>query len=539
MGASVRVQDAAAQPTPARERAGVEHAGVRSASVVAVIVTWNRRGDVMALLDRLAAQRESCGALHVVVVDNASTDGTGQAVMSTHRPERLIGPSPDSDRHEADDPAGNRLGVASLTLVRHTENLGGCGGFNAGFAAVSSCFGPPGSAQGPAFVWLLDDDVDLPGDTLSRLLAAAATDLRIALVGSRTVDRGDRRTTIESTIYYDQTQGAMAPTPPAGHPLAAQHARQDGLHGLVDVDVVSACSMLVRWAAVQGVGFWDERFFLYCDDAEWCLRVKTAGGRVVCALDAVVFHTPWKDKLTPVRGYYLHRNLLWMNRKHLEGAVLRRVTARWCVRLLRQARSAALNRRMTEADLTLRSLRDSMSGRGGRLGVTPDVRGVLESFAACGATPGRVALVAGDRRALRAVEQVRADVTNALIAQGRPGDQPLWTLVIPEPLAVAEHGGDPPRDGPHRVRVVRYRPTRLGKLWAQARFWWRRPDLVVQAGAADFPLLVGAPTLHAGEPSTLERGGGMALLRFAWTWALTAVRCVWHTATIQRDGAGR
>ena len=46
-----------------------------------------------------------------------------------------------------------------------------------------------------------------------------------------------------------------------------------------------------------------------------------AGYRVVCNLDAVVFHTPWFQKLTPARLYYSQRNIVWVIQKVANCAI--------------------------------------------------------------------------------------------------------------------------------------------------------------------------------------------------------------------------
>ncbi|MEO1583989.1 MAG: glycosyltransferase family 2 protein [Planctomycetota bacterium] len=480
---------------------------------MAVIVTWNRRADVLRVLDRLSSMDTGGAALHAIVVDNASTDGTAEAVAEF---------------------AAERAWVdGAVRVVRHDENLGGCGGFNGGFAAVERDFGPPGSEGGPDFVWLLDDDIDLPSDALLRLMRAAKPDPRIALVGSRTVDLGDRRTTIESTIFYDRSAGMMGPGE-RGESL------REAVEGVRDVDIVSACSMLVRWAAIEGVGYWDDRFFIYCDDADWCLRVKRAGWRVVCALDAVVYHTPWTHKLTPVRAYYLHRNLLWMNAKHLEGAALRRVWLRWCWRLLREAKSAALNRRMTDAVLRVRAVVDAVSGRGGKLHFEMEREPLLDALTRAGAMRGDVVVVASGRPSFDASERVRAEVANGLISAGRAGEMPRWRTVLRHGEGDAEHGGDAPIAGDGRVPIVRFHPTRFGKLAAQRFFVRRRPDVVIVIdGECGFPLLLGRTTLHVSaddvSSATVEPGGLGAVVSFAWSWAGALVRAMAHGLTIRRD----
>ena len=113
------------------------------------------------------------------------------------------------------------------------------------------------------------------------------TDPAIGIVGSRTVDLRDRRTTMETTIYQERSTGLLADEPDRDHPLRASHdawvATVGGVRGkrefagLREVDVVSACSMLAHWSAVERVGFWDHRYFIYCDDADWCLRFRARG----------------------------------------------------------------------------------------------------------------------------------------------------------------------------------------------------------------------------------------------------------------------
>ena len=511
----------------------------KNVRVVAVVVTWNRLGDVQRVLKRLGAMDTGGASLHAVVLDNASDDGTAEAIVERWTPERVVSNSSAIGSRPAFEVAAtgrsNGLGLGSLTVVRNSGNLGGCGGFNTGLSAVSELFGRAGSDDGPDFVWLLDDDIDLPTDALGRLRRAAALDPGIALVGSRTVDRGDRQTTIESTIYYDRTTGMMGPKQDG-----ESESLREAVEGVRDVDIVSACSMLVRWAAVEGIGFWDDRFFIYCDDADWCLRIKRAGWRVVCALDAVVYHTPWTHKLTPARGYYLHRNLLWMNAKHLEGADLRRVWLRWSWRLLRQAKSAALNRRMTEAMLTVRAVSDAVRGAGGKLEFEAERCGLVEALGRVGALGGEAVVLASGRAGFDAAERVRAAVTNELIAGGRSADAPRWRIVLEERAASAAHGGDAPMAGSARTATVCYRPTRLGKLRAQRAFLRRRPDAVIVIDeACEFPLLVGRATVHVSSDDlsrvTIEPGGLGAVASFGVAWLRTMVRTVARGAMIRRD----
>src|SRR5690606_8643445 len=106
--------------------------------VVAVVVAYNRRDLLIRALDGLAEQARPCDA--VVVVDNGSTDGSGERAAAHHlRPD-------------------------VLTLERNT---GGAGGFAAGLAHAVL-------ARGADLVWLMDDDTVPTPTALSALLDARA-----------------------------------------------------------------------------------------------------------------------------------------------------------------------------------------------------------------------------------------------------------------------------------------------------------------------------------------------------------------------------
>ena len=57
-----------------------------------------------------------------------------------------------------------------------------------------------------------------------------------------------------------------------------------------EIDHPLGAAMMVRWEAIQEVGLLDERFFMYCEEIDWCWRMKEAGWRVYCVPRAVVIH---------------------------------------------------------------------------------------------------------------------------------------------------------------------------------------------------------------------------------------------------------
>jgi len=522
--------------------------------VAALMVTWNRWSMADRAIRAVAGQRFGTDAIDLVVVDNGSADGTAEELASRWRPDTIV----DNDTDDALRPAFraatrksngavNAGGFRSMTIIRNTHNLGGCGGFNTAMGYVAHALDRQGDSEPVDFVWLVDDDIDLPEDALARLEARAATDDRIGIVGSRTVDIEDRRRTIESTIYFDFIRGRFADEPRRDDPRHADHqtwVSQSGgtrgshdMSGARDVDVVSACSLLARWSAVREVGLWDGRYFIYCDDADWCLRFGKAGYRVVCDFDAVVYHTPWNHKLTPGRLYYAQRNIIWTMRKVLEKWPLRYATFRWLASILFQAFRAMWHRRMWHAELFRRTARDVVAGRGGKLdphGSEPGPVGEVLREAGLLEAGKRIVVVCLSQSGLADAARVRsACAENPGAGAGSGG--PEWIeLVVLGPRAKPPGGASPGRRYVPQSRWNRFRTL----LWSLRA----RPDVYVVFDQCCPLWLAGArANVHIDrrqpDVARIERDGLGPKSRFLARWAWTLVRSLWHSFRVRPEAS--
>ncbi|HYE01826.1 MAG TPA: glycosyltransferase family 2 protein [Phycisphaerales bacterium] len=538
--------DAQSGPVPRRGEREVPAAAPAMAAVAAplvavLMVTWNRKEMVSSVLAALARQTYPRERLLVTVTDNASTDGTLEYLAQRWKPEAIVENSTQAAHEPAFAPPRvtgerNAGGFARLTLIANRANMGGCGGFNTGFAYAEHAYTEPA----PDFVWLVDDDVDLPPETLERLVGTAESDPSIGIVGTRTVDIADRATTIESTIYLDRARGVMRDDAPPGHRLHESHRRfvtacgapkgAGPYTGTTDVDVATAASLLARWSAVRRVGFWDWRYFIYCDDADWCLRFGKAGYRVVLNLDAVVYHTPWNLKLTPARLYYAQRNLVWMLRKVLPAGALRRVVGRRVLGVLRDAAYAATHRRLFAAEIIRRTADDTVRDLGGKRGWDgPAFEPALEALRRCGALrPGaRVAVLLCVPWAPKLAEALRGHVAAELAAgRGLPGEvEPAWVYVRRNDveLPAGDGVGVPPAE------EVVYGHRRRSRLKKQLPFLRRPPTAVVVVDQSnDFPMLRGRWNIHIDPKrpgmAQVERDGPRARAAFLARWLVTAAR---------------
>jgi GT2 family glycosyltransferase len=237
-------------------------------SVLIVVVCFNRVADTLACLASLA--NLIYARYEVLVIDNASSDGTVEQVRARF-PEHVV--------------------------LETGANLGYAGGNNLGLRRAI--------AQGYDYALLLNNDAEVAAGSLEALIAAAEGDPSVGLAGP-TIYYADRPSTIWSAggiIQWHQGKTAMRGLDEIDN---GQYARP------AEVDFLSGCALLVKRAAVERVGLLDERFFLYYEDTEWCVRLRRAGFRVVQVPAARLIHRiPLDARDTqPYVTYYMTRNRL-------------------------------------------------------------------------------------------------------------------------------------------------------------------------------------------------------------------------------------
>lgn len=249
-----------------------------------VIVSYNCRDELLDLLGDLETARGVC-ALEVLVVDNASTDGTETAVRARH-------PWADFDQ------TGANLGFGRAN--------------NRAIARVRA-----------DTVALLNPDTRVTAAALEACVAELASQPGVGILSPRVADdqgrfdpnckRGfptiwsvlchvtglDRRLRGRASRRY--TQGWVAED-------------QAG-----DVEAVSGAVMFCRADALRHVGGFDERFFMYGEDIDLCLRVRAAGWRVRYWPGATVIHLGGRSGMSPASRRAWARSIGDLHRIHRPG----------------------------------------------------------------------------------------------------------------------------------------------------------------------------------------------------------------------------
>lgn len=224
--------------------------------ILAVVVTYNRLPLLERLIERLTLLERVDG---VLVIDNASTDGTGEWL---------------------------RARAAALdTLQARTlpTNSGGAGGFHDGLAWAL--------AEGADLVWLMDDDGLPDPDCLDRLLAHRHEGGGLDFWGPVVVDEDDP----ERLVFPIRPPGQTSPA----RDVAGVRRLADS-EGLLRDIVIPFNGVLVTAALVERIGLPRAEFFIWGDDVEYLWRARRAGARCATVVDAVVRHPSVGDLGTPM-----------------------------------------------------------------------------------------------------------------------------------------------------------------------------------------------------------------------------------------------
>jgi len=235
-------------------------------TVTAVVVTYNRRELLIEALDAVHAQSRAPDA--VIVVDNASTDGTAAAVRTRYPGVRLA-------------------------ELRH--NTGGAGGFAYGIALAL--------ASGADLVWLMDDDT-VPGpDALRAMLEARGSypgDGVPALIASR-------------VLWTDGRAHPM--NTPRARPFAGKPERRAAAAaGCLPIRSASFVSILVDAGECRRRGLPQADYFLWNDDFEFTTRLLRGNTGLLCPASVVVHKTRTfgsTDADPGPRFFYEVRNKIW------------------------------------------------------------------------------------------------------------------------------------------------------------------------------------------------------------------------------------
>lgn len=242
------------RPTAAAGDGGTPTCAPRPIDCTVVVVTYNSERHIVPFLDSVPAAAGGL-SVHVVVVDNCSTDGTADVVR----------------------------GRPGVTLLKLGENLGYAAGINAGRRSAAPC----GS------ILVANPDVTLGRGCIERLHRAVAGKGCGAAVPMMVDGRGSatwslRREPTVGRQFGEALLGDRFPSRPAwaSEIVRDPHAYRRGR----TVDWAAGAVLMVSAACDAAVGDWDESFFLFSEEVDYSERIRRHGFAISYVPDAEAMH---------------------------------------------------------------------------------------------------------------------------------------------------------------------------------------------------------------------------------------------------------
>lgn len=214
--------------------------------VYCVIPNWNLKDDLLECLGSLLGQ--GYDSLQVVVVDNASTDDSVRAIQSLY---------------------------PHVHLIQNQVNEGYARAVNQGITWALS--------RSADFVLLLNNDTWVEPGMLRELIHVSMDNPQAGVIAPK-------------VLHYVQPQRIYSvgdrKYPWSPIPLHVAHNRLDNFkyEGILQVDYVSGCGMMIRADVIRDVGALDESFFMYYEDADLCRRIRDAGYMILTVGKAHLRH---------------------------------------------------------------------------------------------------------------------------------------------------------------------------------------------------------------------------------------------------------
>lgn len=244
-----------------------------------VVLNWNGLQDTLACLGSLKVL--NYGRSEILVVDNASTDGSVQELQKRYRMDPTI------------------------KIIRNQTNLGYAEGNNVGIRYALS--------RGADYVLLLNNDTVVDRNLINDLMETARHDDRIGILSPKIYDywKPDKVWFAGATIDWKTGESPH---------IGLGEMDHGQFNKVIEVDRLTGCAMMVKREVFEKIGLLDPDYFLYYEDVDFCVRAKRAGYKTVCVQSAKVWHkessSTKANQTSDLHLYYHIRNRLLFLKLH-------------------------------------------------------------------------------------------------------------------------------------------------------------------------------------------------------------------------------
>lgn len=211
--------------------------------------------------------------LSIILVDNNSEDGIEEEVKDKN-----------------------------INFIQTGKNLGYSGGNNVGIKKALE--------NGADYVFILNPDTKITSDCISKLVDNLEKE-NAGVVGPKIYFKGNK------TIWF--AGGIFDKANVIGSHRGVDEIDKGQYDQTIETDFITGAAMMVRKDVFEKISLFDERFFLYYEDSDFCFRARNAGFKVMYIPFALIFHENARSTGlgSPLQDYYITRNRMLFASKFL------------------------------------------------------------------------------------------------------------------------------------------------------------------------------------------------------------------------------
>jgi GT2 family glycosyltransferase len=245
------------------------------ANITTIIINWNLKGMTARCLDSLA---ESSVSARTIIVDNGSEDGSVQYLRTRYPHTTVIALA-----------YNHGFGSACNIAIQHALQDPEC-----------------------EYIFLLNNDAIVERQALEQLLEAGEAQPQAGIFGPKIYNLPN-----SDTIWYGgahRRRGVLAAK------VAGRGEVDRGQFDQVDeVDYIFGAGMFIRREVIDRIGLFDERYFIYLEDLDLCMRAQQAGFQLRFVPQAQLWHigsASTAEKMAMRRYHHVRSTILFL-RKHI------------------------------------------------------------------------------------------------------------------------------------------------------------------------------------------------------------------------------
>ena len=257
--------------------------------IAIVVLNYNGKENTLACINSIKKLNKSNYKVKLIVVDNASNDGSREALSK----------------------------IKDITLVKNDKNLGYSGGNNIGIKHALSL--------GSEYILILNNDTIVEKSLIINLINSAKKGDIVSpkiyfAKGFEFHKNRYKKEDLGKVIWY--AGGKIDWQNVIGIHIGVDEVDHGQFSKRLEINLATGACILIRRQVFEKIGFFDEKYFLYLEDMDFCVRAKRAGSKIIFEPKAILWHknaSSGGGSGSGLQDYYISRNRLLFATKYAKA----------------------------------------------------------------------------------------------------------------------------------------------------------------------------------------------------------------------------